>query len=70
MRRRPEARRRRAPVLLSRHVLADTDFTVVGVLGLEFPRSYVLVTPAYGEPPDEVAALSARIREHTRIWLR
>src|SRR3954470_8865 len=43
-----EARRRKAPVLLSRHVVARSDFAVVAVDGLEFPRSYVLVTPAYG----------------------
>jgi DNA-binding transcriptional LysR family regulator len=65
-----EARARRAPVLLSRHVLAQSDFTIVAVDGLAFPRSYVLVTPAYGEPTGEVRELVDRIREHIRIWLR
>ena len=65
-----EARTRRAPVLLSRHVLAQSDFTIVEVDGLAFPRSYVLVTPAYGEPTGEVRELVERIREHIRIWLR
>jgi DNA-binding transcriptional LysR family regulator len=65
-----EARTRRAPVLLSRHVLAQSDFTIVGVDGVAFPRSYVLVTPAYGEPAGEVRELVDRIREHIRIWLR
>ncbi|HEX7298294.1 MAG TPA: LysR family transcriptional regulator [Solirubrobacteraceae bacterium] len=65
-----EARRRRAPVLLSRHVIAQTDFSVVGVDGLAFPRSYVLVAPAYGEPTGEVRDLVERIRDHIRIWLR
>jgi DNA-binding transcriptional LysR family regulator len=65
-----EARTRRAPVLLSRHVLAQSDFTTVAVDGLAFPRSYVLVTPAYGEPTGEVRELVERIREHIRIWLR
>ena len=65
-----EARTRRAPVLLSRHVLAQSDFTVVAVDGLTFPRTYVLVTPAYGEPTGEVRELVERIREHIRIWLR
>ena len=65
-----EARRRSAPVLLSRHVVARTDFVAVAVEGLEFPRSYVLVTPAYGEPTGEVRELGERIREHIRIWLR
>jgi DNA-binding transcriptional LysR family regulator len=65
-----EARSRRAPVLLSRHVIAQTDFTAVAVEGLAFPRSYVLVTPAYGETTSEVRELVDRIREHIRIWLR
>jgi len=65
-----EARRRGAPVLLSRHVLAGTDFTIVQVLGLSFPRAFVLVTPAYGEPSGEVRELADEIRDHVRIWLR
>jgi DNA-binding transcriptional LysR family regulator len=65
-----EARRHNAPVLLSRHVVAGTDFVPVAIEGLEFPRSYVLVTPAYGEPTGEVRDLCERIREHVRIWLR
>jgi DNA-binding transcriptional LysR family regulator len=65
-----EARRRNAPVLLSRHVVARTDFQAVAVEGLEFPRSYVLVAPAYGEPTGEVRELVERIRDHIRIWLR
>ena len=65
-----EARSRRAPVLLSRHVIAQTDFTAVAVEGLAFPRSYVLVSPAYGEATGEVRELVERIREHIRIWLR
>jgi DNA-binding transcriptional LysR family regulator len=65
-----EARSRRAPVLISRHVVAQTDFTAVAVDRLAFPRSYVLVTPAYGETTGEVRELVERIREHIRIWLR
>ena len=57
-------------MLLSRHVLAQSDFTVVAVDDLAFSRSYVLVTPAYGEPTGEVRELVHRIREHIRIWLR
>jgi hypothetical protein len=57
-------------VLLSRHVLAQSDFAVVAVEGLAFPRSYVLITPAYGEPAGEVRQLIERIREHIHIWLR
>jgi DNA-binding transcriptional LysR family regulator len=64
-----EARRRVAPVLLSRHVIAQTDFDVVAVDELAFPRSFVLVTPAYGEPTGEVRELVERIHEHIRIWL-
>jgi hypothetical protein len=65
-----ESRERKAPVLLSRHIIAQTDFTVASVEGLSFPRSYVLVTPAFGEPTGEVRELVERIREHVRIWLR
>jgi DNA-binding transcriptional LysR family regulator len=65
-----EARSRTAPVLLSRHIVAQTDFVPVAVEGLEFPRSYVLLTPAYGEPSAEVHALMERVRDHVRIWLR
>jgi hypothetical protein len=66
-----EARLRNAPVLLSRHILAQTeDYTIVAVEGLAFPRAYVLVTPAYGEPTGEVRELVDRIRDAVRIWLR
>jgi hypothetical protein len=51
-------------------VLAQTHFAVVAVEGLEFPRSYVLVTPAYGELTGEVRELVERVRDHIRIWLR
>src|SRR3954469_1730016 len=65
-----EARRRGAPVLLSRHVLARTDFAVVDVAGLAFPRSYVLVTAAHRGAPAEVRELTGRLHAHVRIWLR
>jgi DNA-binding transcriptional LysR family regulator len=65
-----EARRHSAPVLLSRHVIARTDFHTVDIDGLSFPRSFVLVTPAYGEPTGEVRELVERIHDHIRIWLR
>ena len=65
-----EARERTRPVLLSRHIVAQTDFTAVAVEGLAFPRSYVLVTPAYGEPTGPVRDLIDAIREYVRIWLR
>ena len=65
-----EARARKVPVLLSRHIIAQTDFVPVEIDGLEFPRSYVLVIPAYGESTEEVRAVEERIREYIRIWLR
>jgi DNA-binding transcriptional LysR family regulator len=65
-----EARTRRAPTLLSRHIIVHTDFEPVAVTGLAFPRAYVFVTPAYGEPTAEVRELSEALREHVRIWLR
>ena len=65
-----EARRRGVPVLLSRQVVAGTDFAVVAVEGLEFPRTFVIVTPAYRGPTAEVRDLIERIRDYVRIWLR
>jgi DNA-binding transcriptional LysR family regulator len=65
-----EARRRAAPVLLSRHVLAQTDFATVEVDGLAFPRSFVLITGVHRGPTGEVRELVHLIREHVRIWLR
>ncbi|MFP5361236.1 MAG: LysR family transcriptional regulator [Thermoleophilia bacterium] len=65
-----EARARGAPLLLSRHIVAQTDFVIVAVEELEFPRSYVLVTPAYGDPTGEVLALVERIRHAVALWLR
>lgn len=65
-----EARRRTAPVLLSRHVVAATDFVVVAVEDLEFPRSYTIVTSAYRAPTAEIRELIERLRDYVRIWLR
>ena len=65
-----EARARNAPLLLSRHILAQTDFVVVAAEDLEFPRAYVLVTPAYGEPTGEVRELVQRIEHAVALWLR
>lgn len=65
-----EARARGAPLLLSRHIVAQTDFVSVAVEDLEFPRTYVLVTPAYGDPTGEVLALVERIRHAAALWLR
>jgi hypothetical protein len=65
-----EARRRAAPLLLSRHVLTGTDFTVVAIDGLAFPRSYVLVSRAFGELTGDARKVAEAIREHIRIWLR
>jgi DNA-binding transcriptional LysR family regulator len=58
-----EARARKAPVLLSRYVLRTRDFVPVDVEGLSFPRSYVLVLPAYGEPTRPVSELIDRLHE-------
>jgi len=49
--------------MLSRHVLRTRDFVQLEVEGLSFPRRYVLVLPAYGEPPQQVAELIERLRE-------
>jgi DNA-binding transcriptional LysR family regulator len=65
-----EARARRAPVLLSRHVVARTDFAPIEVEALAFPRTYILLVPAHGEPAGDVRALIERIRAYVRVWLR
>lgn len=52
-----EARVRRAPILLSRGVLAGHGFHVLQVPGVTFPREFVIVLPAVGESAAEVAAL-------------
>ncbi|HET8979652.1 MAG TPA: LysR family transcriptional regulator [Solirubrobacteraceae bacterium] len=67
---RREALARRAPVLLARSVLDGHDFTEVPIDGLSFPREYVIVLPAVGEPPEEIRALIDHLRRQVRIWLR
>jgi DNA-binding transcriptional LysR family regulator len=62
-----EARARKAPVVLSRYVIRTPDFVKLRVDGISFPRSYVLVLPAYGEPTQPVARLAARLREHADV---
>ena len=64
------AGRRGAPVLLSRHVVATGDFTVVEVEDLAFPRAYVLVAPVHRGATAEVRDVMAHIRDYVRIWLR
>ena len=59
---RREARERDAPVLLSRGVLRGEPFVPVAVRGLRFPRAWVAVLPAVGEPPEEVSALVEVLR--------
>jgi DNA-binding transcriptional LysR family regulator len=65
-----EARVRNAPVLLSRQVLVDHDFHEVAVEGLSFPRTYVMLLPAYGEPSESVATLMSELRHEATIWCR
>ena len=57
-----EARARKAPLLLSRYVLRTRDFAIVEVEDLSFPRGYVLLLPAYGEPTHAVSDLIERLR--------
>ena len=63
-----EAHDRTAPLLLSRHVLPALQFVTVAVEGLSFPRAYVLVLPAVGEPPAAIAALIERMRAAVAGW--
>ena len=59
---RAEAQDRCAPLLLSRRVLEGHGFHEVALRGLRFPRVYLFVLPAVGEPGEDVAALMARLR--------
>ena len=65
-----EARARNAPVLLSHQVLSGHDFHELEIQGLEFPREFVLLLPAVGEPDDNVVALMDELRHQTEIWCR
>jgi DNA-binding transcriptional LysR family regulator len=58
-----EALARTAPLLLSRHVLRRTPFTIVEVEGLRFPRHFDLVVPAVGEPAGPVQMLMDHLRD-------
>jgi DNA-binding transcriptional LysR family regulator len=58
-----EAKARKAPVLLSRYVIRTREFVEVAIEGLSFPRNYVLILPAYGEPTQPVKELIERLRE-------
>jgi DNA-binding transcriptional LysR family regulator len=64
-----EARARNAPVLLSRQVLHG-DFHELEIEGLRFPREFVLLLPAVGEPDEYVAALMDELRHQAEIWCR
>jgi DNA-binding transcriptional LysR family regulator len=57
-----EAQARTAPVLLSRRVLHGPHWAIPVIDGLAFPRTFVLVLPAVGEPNEETRALMARLR--------
>jgi LysR family carnitine catabolism transcriptional activator len=65
-----EARTRNAPVLLSHQVLVGADFHEVQIAGLAFPRKYVLLLPAYGEPSERVSDLMDELRHQATIWFR
>ena len=54
---RREARRRRAPALLSRAVVQGHGFHVLRIACVSFPREFVIVLPAIGEPAGNVPAL-------------
>ncbi len=65
-----EAHARNAPLVLSRQVLAGHGFQEVAVEGLEFPRRYVFVLPAYGEPTGNVVVLMEKLRRQAAVWCR
>lgn len=65
-----EARMRSAPVLLSRQVLVGQDLSELQVDDLAFPRQFVLLLPAYGEPTENVRSLMDELRRQATIWCR
>lgn len=65
-----EARARVAPLLLSRQVLVGHGFHELEIEGLSFPREFVLVLPAYGEPTGDVLLLMEKLRHQATIWCR
>lgn len=65
---RREAHVHRAPILVSRLVLAGHDFHELAVEGLRFPRQFVVVLPAFGEPAGDVARLAGRLKEAAANW--
>lgn len=65
---RHEAHTHRAPILVSRLVLTGHDFHELAVEDLRFPRQFVLVLPAYGEPAGEVARLADLLKRTAASW--
>jgi DNA-binding transcriptional LysR family regulator len=65
-----EARARNAPLLLSRQVLVGHEFHELQIDGLSFPRQFVIVLPAYGEPTGNVLVLMEKLRRQATIWCR
>jgi LysR family transcriptional regulator, carnitine catabolism transcriptional activator len=66
---RREAHAHRAPILVSRLVLAGHDFHELAVAGLRFPRQFVLVQPAFGEPSGDIARLAELLHRAAADWL-
>lgn len=65
---RREALARNAPVLLSRHVLIGHHFVEVTVEGLAFPRAFVLVQGAVGEPSAAAQGLARHLAVAVASW--
>lgn len=65
---RREALARNAPVLLSRHVIAGHHLVEVRVDGLRFPRRFVLVHAAVGEPSPAARALAEHLTAAVAAW--
>jgi DNA-binding transcriptional LysR family regulator len=57
-----EARNHRAPVLLSRAVLRGHGLHHVPIEDLSFPRNFVLILPAQGEPSERVRSLMQELQ--------
>lgn len=65
---RRESHARRAPILVSRHVLTGHAFHELKIDGLSFPRQFVLVLPGVGEPAGNVTSLAELLTQATASW--
>jgi len=65
---RRQAHVRRAPILVSRHVLAGHNFHELPIDGLAFPREFALILPGVGWPSENVNFLAELLARAAAAW--